>query len=615
MTGMALHVVEGPDAPRTVLLSGAVEVGRDHRLAVPLTDRLVSERHLRATPNVNGVVVEDLQSTNGTFVNDTRIGGPTIVGPGDMIRVGTTTLRVSTSDAPPRVSPSPAPGDLTDELLAMDTWTDQAVADAGIPIVDASFVTVGGGIGSFVFVDYLRIAGVAPESIKVLTLLDYPWQTYEYLTGVSQIPPGERLRSDSSSMPDNIWGFPSYAFREAWEAKGVERIAPIWNVLTEYILTDYWTPTSRQVFRSMQAEADRIGYWPTVAKGNVRVVRKRDGGGYFSVLTPPEGTSATRRIAYRSTTVHIAVGYPGLRFLPDLQEYKHKHGADRRMVNAYEPHEHIYNELNRRREGTVMVRGGGIVASRILQRLIDDRDKHGTKTEIIHLFRTYVQGSHGPSIFMRRKGGDGFAYQGFNWPKATWGGQFKAKMRKLEGEDRARLLKLMGGTNTPRRKLWQEQLARARREGFYKAVVGEVSEVLPGPGQTIVTRVEGSGQTFDLAADFIVDATGLEADITEHRLVADLLQHSGAGRNPIGRLDVERTFEVRGCRSGAGRMYAAGAITLGGYYAGVDSFLGLQYAALEACDDLADLGYCHRIGMARSIGEWWRWALRRPPSP
>ena len=47
----------------------------------------------------------------------------------------------------------------------------------------------------------------------------------------------------------------------------------------------------------------------------------------------------------------------------------------------------------------------------------------------------------------------------------------------------------------------------------------------------------------------VIDCTGLEADIREHRVLADLLDHGGAGRNPLRRLDVERTFEVRGTRS------------------------------------------------------------------
>jgi hypothetical protein len=126
---------------------------------------------------------------------------------------------------------------------------------------------------------------------------------------------------------------------------------------------------------------------------------------------------------------------------------------------------------------------------------------------------------------------------------------------------------------------------------------------------TIIKQKDGS--RFQLPADFIVDATGLEADIKEHRVLADLLEHSGVGRNVVGRLDVERNFEVRGARSEPGRMFASGSATLGGYYAGVDSFLGLQYAALQITDELARLGFCRRIGVGRSLSQWWRWTRNR----
>ena len=53
-------------------------------------------------------------------------------------------------------SSAPA-GELTPGLEAADWWTDEAVAAAGIPVREVPFVTVGGGIGSFVTVDYLRV--------------------------------------------------------------------------------------------------------------------------------------------------------------------------------------------------------------------------------------------------------------------------------------------------------------------------------------------------------------------------------------------------------------------------------------------------------------------------
>ena len=62
-----------------------------------------------------------------------------------------------------------------------------------------------------------------------------------------------------------------------------------------------------------------------------------------------------------------------------------------------------------------------------------------------------------------------------------------------------------------------------------------------------------------------------------------------------------------------GVIYASGAATLGGYFPGVDTFLGLQIAAQEITDDLARRGFCARIGPLRSTTQWLRWAAARQP--
>ena len=505
-------------------------------------------------------------------------------------------------------SAQPGSGDLTDELLRTHQWTDEMVAAAGIPVTDAPFVSIGGGIGSFVTVDYLRIAGVTTDRIAVLSNLDYPWQTYEYLTRVSQIPRPERIRSDSASRPDNIWGFPSYALAEAVTER---TLAPLWQVLIEPMWADFYTPKAGRVFAGLERESKRIGYTTMLVKGQVRMVRKRQSGGYFVILTPMVGSTPTKRLAYRAEFVHLAVGYPGLRYLPELQEFRTAHQDFHHVVSAYEEHEHIY-EAARTKHLVVMLRGGGIVASRVLQRLMDDRAKHGLSTEIVHLFRTYISSAHGPNAWNRRKGAHGFAYQGFNYPKSVWGGQLKSEMRKLEGNQRAAKYKLMGGTNTPYRRRWQAQMKEGRESGWYRTLAGTVGEMRLEHGK-IVSCVNTSQGMVEVAADFVIDCTGLEADIAEHRVLADLLAHSGGERNPLGRLDVERSFELRGSASGPGVMYASGATTLGGYFPGVDTFLGLQVAAQEIADDLARRGFCARIGTFRSIRQWLRWARNKQP--
>ena len=512
----------------------------------------------------------------------------------------------------PDAARRPAPGDLTAELIHTDVWSDEQVTRAGIPIVDVPFVSVGGGIGSFVTVDYLRIYGVPSSGIAVLTGLDKPWQSYEYLTRVSQIPRGERLRSDSSSTPDNIWGFPSYAVREAFAARSLSGfVDPLWNVLVEPIFRDYYTPRAGQAFSSMEKEAHRIRYFESVRKGQVRMVRRRFAGGYFTILTPPAGASRTRRVAFRSQFVHVAVGYPGLRLLPDLQAYRETYRDPSKVVNAYEPHEHVYRQLALR-PGKVIIRGGGIVAARVLQRLIDDRDRLGLQTQITHIFRTFYTGAHGKNVFNRRPGGHGWAYQGFNYPKSVWGGQLKQKMARLEGQARADAYEDMGGTNTPKRRSWMRQQERGRTEGWYVPFQATVHGLTPGPnGAGVVSRLSTDRGSVDEYADFVIDCTGLEADIRESRVLADLLDHGGAGRNVKNRLDVAKSFEVLGTRSNPGRLYASGTSTLGGPFPGVDTFFGLQIAAQEIADDLATLGFCKKLGPARSTAQWWRWARNR----
>ena len=487
------------------------------------------------------------------------------------------------------------------------------VAAAGIPVVEVPFVSVGGGIGSFVTTDYLRIAGVPKRRTSASWATTTPrGPTYEYLTRNSQIPRQERLRSDSASTPDCIWGFPSYAVREALAGQGARREGQAALERADRArlrrLLDARAPGRRSA--PWRRKPQRIGYFDCFVKGLVRMIaqaRRR------RLLHDPHARrrarSSTKRIAYRSRYVHIAVGYPGLKFLDDLQEYRQKYDDYTHVVNAYEPHEHIYEEL-KRKPGTVLVRGGGIVASRILQRLIDDRDHHGAQTQIIHLFRTYVDSSHGPSIFMRRKGRDGWAYQGFNYPKSVWGGQLQEPHAQARGRGPRRAVQdhrrhEHPGAASCGRSSWPAGAARAGT----RPMTGVVDSVVPADGRRHAHPRQDQGRRCSRSpANYIIDGTGLEADIAEHRLLADLLEHSGAGRNPLGRLDVERTFEVRGTRSGDGRMYASGTATLGGYFPGVDTFLGLQIAAQEIADDLARQGFGKRIGPVRSTTQWLKWA-------
>lgn len=71
------------------LNSAALTIGRGGQNDVPLEDdEFASARHARFEPRRDGVWVQDRGSTNGTFVNGTRIDRPRRLTPGDVVRVG-----------------------------------------------------------------------------------------------------------------------------------------------------------------------------------------------------------------------------------------------------------------------------------------------------------------------------------------------------------------------------------------------------------------------------------------------------------------------------------------------------------------------------------------------
>jgi pSer/pThr/pTyr-binding forkhead associated (FHA) protein len=89
-------VVHDPDAkrPKTFRLSGPLEIGRGEACAIRLDDTYVSMQHARLSPKDGACLVEDLGSTNGTYVNDRRVQAPVEAKAGDVVRVGKTLLEL-----------------------------------------------------------------------------------------------------------------------------------------------------------------------------------------------------------------------------------------------------------------------------------------------------------------------------------------------------------------------------------------------------------------------------------------------------------------------------------------------------------------------------------------
>ena len=68
-------------------------IGRSSDLDMVLVEDMVSRRHTKISSTDAEVYIQDMGSTNGTFVNGVRISAARRLKPGDVIRVGNTDLR------------------------------------------------------------------------------------------------------------------------------------------------------------------------------------------------------------------------------------------------------------------------------------------------------------------------------------------------------------------------------------------------------------------------------------------------------------------------------------------------------------------------------------------
>jgi pSer/pThr/pTyr-binding forkhead associated (FHA) protein len=66
---------------------GAV-LGRGDQAEIRLEDPFASSQHARLVRQGSVVVLEDLGSTNGTYLNEELVGGPQPLHPGDRVRIG-----------------------------------------------------------------------------------------------------------------------------------------------------------------------------------------------------------------------------------------------------------------------------------------------------------------------------------------------------------------------------------------------------------------------------------------------------------------------------------------------------------------------------------------------
>src|SRR5512132_2092073 len=79
----------GPTPGAAYTLEGdQITIGRDSSNTITINDAEISRRHARLTYQGGKYVLEDLGSTNGTFVNGQRLAGPRVLKPGEVVSFG-----------------------------------------------------------------------------------------------------------------------------------------------------------------------------------------------------------------------------------------------------------------------------------------------------------------------------------------------------------------------------------------------------------------------------------------------------------------------------------------------------------------------------------------------
>jgi pilus assembly protein CpaF len=123
MTELSIHITEKGGETRILQFEeNQVTIGRVDANDIVLPKGNISKRHSKIVAQDGKVVIVDLKSTNGTYVNGDKISGPTVLADEDKVYIGDFTIQVKPEVAEAEPSPEPEPEeeilpDLDDDIL------------------------------------------------------------------------------------------------------------------------------------------------------------------------------------------------------------------------------------------------------------------------------------------------------------------------------------------------------------------------------------------------------------------------------------------------------------------------------------------------------------------
>jgi pSer/pThr/pTyr-binding forkhead associated (FHA) protein len=174
LEAIVLRVTEGPATGKLLRVGGEeLLIGRqapgDGKLG---NDIEISRRHARLTRSDDGsFLIEDLGSTNGTFVNGERLSGARVLAPGDKLEMGDTKLTVEVPEpiVDKVIAPTGAPPAVTTFAAIPDFAAEPAAEE---PVVDEPTAEAEAAAGPAAAAPEADAAPAAPEADAALEAVD-----------------------------------------------------------------------------------------------------------------------------------------------------------------------------------------------------------------------------------------------------------------------------------------------------------------------------------------------------------------------------------------------------------------------------------------------------------
>ncbi|RLS57901.1 MAG: FHA domain-containing protein [Planctomycetota bacterium] len=144
MTARILHVLTGKSKGKRVKLNeGESIIGRDESAQIRLATSEISRQHCLLMPTADGVLVRDLGSRNGTFINGHPIAEETLLKPGDHLSVGPMTFELEGGESSSKESaPARARKPKNDPKLSDDDIAGWLTGDSGeLPTSDTTILS------------------------------------------------------------------------------------------------------------------------------------------------------------------------------------------------------------------------------------------------------------------------------------------------------------------------------------------------------------------------------------------------------------------------------------------------------------------------------------------